>query len=222
MKFQDRPSVIEATPWFKNGDHPHDAVTFDTSTGETVTPPVEGRVVRYYRHPDVRGDTVCTQCGVRMHDHGWIDTPGEGHTVCPGDWVITETDGTPYACKPDVFAKIYEPVVDGVTVSMCIKASAAVAQELLDTGLLFEINRRVLHPVGLAMSVYVQDDGTAYVAPLVRTDDAEGIHYWPETLDEGFQKYSAFMKAGGLERLRKREAALGYIEQEIPETKDDV
>jgi len=47
-----------------------------------------------------------------MDDHGWIDTTiiEGGHTVCPGDWIITDADGRHYPCKPDIFAQTYEPV----------------------------------------------------------------------------------------------------------------
>lgn len=45
-----------------------------------------------------------------MHLHGWIDTLEGGHTVCPGDVIITGVAGEMYPCKPDIFAKTYEPV----------------------------------------------------------------------------------------------------------------
>jgi hypothetical protein len=31
-------------------------------------------------------------------------------TVTPGDWIITGVNGEHYPCKPDIFAKTYEPV----------------------------------------------------------------------------------------------------------------
>ena len=65
MKFRKKPVVIEATQWFKNGDHPLDYF-FDQDgleNGEMRVFPGserrekgwEGGVVRYYRHPDVPG-----------------------------------------------------------------------------------------------------------------------------------------------------------------------
>lgn len=98
MKFRKRPVVVEATQWFKNGDHPNDG-----SDGE-------GKIVRYYRHPDVSGARLCGHCGKSMHDHGWIDTLEGGHTVCPGDWIITGVKGEVYPCKPHIFAATYESV----------------------------------------------------------------------------------------------------------------
>ena len=73
--------------WLKNGDHPDDRV------GETLTDlgggpdyeRLEGAVVRFFRHPDISGSTLCDECGFMFHHHGWIDSGGDGVTVCPGD-----------------------------------------------------------------------------------------------------------------------------------------
>lgn len=118
-KYRKKPVVIEATQWFKNGDHPldyrepHDG--FENGELRQFTPNErkardwEGDVVHYFRHPDVPGDTACKHCGGRMHDHGWIDTLEGGHIVCPGDWIITGIKAEHYPCKPDIFAATYEP-----------------------------------------------------------------------------------------------------------------
>ena len=119
MKFRKKPVVIEATQWFKNGDHPLD-YTKDVPSyqmGEVVMFTAEyrkineweGDVVRYYRTPDDNGQRDCQHCGNIMHDHGWIDTLEGGHNVCPGDWIITGVHGEHYPCKPDIFEKTYEP-----------------------------------------------------------------------------------------------------------------
>lgn len=101
MKYRKKPVVVDASPWFKNGDHPHD--------DDKV---FEGHIVRYYRHPDISGDTKCKQCDNIMHTHGWIDTLEGGHIVCPGDWIITGVQGKYYPCKPDIFEQTYEKVED--------------------------------------------------------------------------------------------------------------
>lgn len=109
MKYRKKPVVIEATQWFRNGDHPNDNVfrPFE-DTGKVPDSPREGAVVRYYRHPGVPGEKHCQHCGRTMHDHGWIDTLEGGHIVCPGDWVITGVNGERYPCKPKIFEKTYE------------------------------------------------------------------------------------------------------------------
>lgn len=122
MKFRKKPVVVEATQWFKNGDHPLD-YTSDHSgfqNGRLISIPAshrkahnwEGDIVRYYRDPDVDGGMECKHCEQIMHDHGWIDTLEGGHIVCPGDWIITGVAGEHYPCKPDIFEQTYERVDD--------------------------------------------------------------------------------------------------------------
>jgi hypothetical protein len=80
MKFRKKPVVIEATQWFKHGDHPGVlSAPLDSITG--------------YEHGR----------------HGWIQTLEGGHIVTPGDWVITGVKGEHYPCKPDIFSETYEP-----------------------------------------------------------------------------------------------------------------
>jgi hypothetical protein len=83
-KYRKKPVVVEATRWFKDGDHPN------------------------VRH--VSGTHACKKCGITMNAHGWIETLEGGHVVCPGDWIITGVQGECYPCKPDIFAATYEAV----------------------------------------------------------------------------------------------------------------
>ena len=120
MKFKKKPVIIEATQWFKNGDHPLDYnKTHDgLRDGEmSQFPPDErkangweGDIVRYYRHPSIDGQMPCRHCGDIMHNHGWIDTLEGGLIVCPGDWIITGVAGENYPCKPSIFEATYEAV----------------------------------------------------------------------------------------------------------------
>ena len=106
-KFRKKPVVIEATQWFKNGDHPKDGVeTF--KDGEFRGELFEGKIVRYFRTPDQDGSSACAQCGDTFHNHGWIDTLEGGHIVCPSDFIITGVKGKHYPCKPDIFEQTYE------------------------------------------------------------------------------------------------------------------
>ena len=106
-KFRKLPVVIEATQWFKSGDHPDDdRDTFTDTDGKSFLG--EGKVVRYYRTPDFDGQHKCDHCRRIMHDHGWIETLEGGHNVCPGDWIITGVAGERYPCKPDIFERTYE------------------------------------------------------------------------------------------------------------------
>ena len=108
MKYRKKPVVIEATQWFKNGDHPEDGTERFTE-GPYVGQLYEGKVVRYYRLPDLSGGVMCKHCANTMHVHGWIDTFEGGHIVCPADFIITGIKGERYPCKPDIFAATYDP-----------------------------------------------------------------------------------------------------------------
>lgn len=90
---------VHAVRWWRNGDHPDDG-----------PPQYEGRVVRYYRHPQVPGTRVCPHCMEAMLDHGWIEADVVGYVVCPGDWVVTDAEGERYPVTHDSFIRIYEPV----------------------------------------------------------------------------------------------------------------
>lgn len=117
-QFRKKPVTIEATQWFKNGDHPEDYAEprSNADSGRLYTVEFqkengwEGQVVHYYRRPERDGKNLCKYCQIQMHDHGWIDTKEGGHIVCPGDWVITGVEGERYPCKPSIFEATYEPV----------------------------------------------------------------------------------------------------------------
>lgn len=88
-KYRKRPVVIEASRWFKDGDH--SAVEVDPLAPEAA----------------------CAQCFKSWRAHGKVKTleSGEGaQIVCPGDWVITGVKNEKYPCKDDVFQATYEPV----------------------------------------------------------------------------------------------------------------
>ena len=108
-RFAKRPFVIDAFQWFKNGDHPDDNC-FPIKMDDGYQFNSEGKVVRYFRHPDVLKGKVCEKCSCEMEKHGWIDTLEGGHIVCPGDWIITGVKGEHYPCKPDIFDMTYESV----------------------------------------------------------------------------------------------------------------
>lgn len=99
-KFSKKPVVIEASQWFKFGDHHAVEVYGFSRSGASPL-----------------GLTICASCKGEMHmnlgrnvmhTHGWVDTLEGGHIVCPGDWIITGVKGERYPCKPDIFSMTYE------------------------------------------------------------------------------------------------------------------
>lgn len=86
--YRKRPVAIHAQQWSKEIDHPE--------------------VLPYWTDRWVKN--VCPQCRRGADRHGRIPTLEGEHIVCPGDWIITGVHGEHYPCKPDIFAKTYEPI----------------------------------------------------------------------------------------------------------------
>jgi hypothetical protein len=86
MKYRKVPVIIEATQWFKDGDHPNVVA-------------IPERVMDTIMERDV---------ALGIHDCRWIGTLEGGYIVSPGDWIITGVQGEQYPCKPDIFAETYE------------------------------------------------------------------------------------------------------------------
>ena len=56
--------------------------------------------------------TPCKHCGAHLRTHGVIETLEGEHIVCPGDMIIKGVEGEYYPCKPNIFEKTYEPILD--------------------------------------------------------------------------------------------------------------
>lgn len=86
--------------------------------------------------------------------------------------------------------------------------------EFADSGLLFHINRTVLHPLGLALEITVEDDGSARLSGIWDCrDDPEGIAYDEDLLKECMAKYRKYMSERGEHSLASREQRLGFTVQ---------
>jgi hypothetical protein len=83
---------VEATRWFRLGDHP--AV----------------RMEQRDRRPNGILGPSCSWCSTMSEQHGEIDTPEGSFRVCPGDWIVTGVAGEHHPVKPHVFDQICKPV----------------------------------------------------------------------------------------------------------------
>ena len=94
MKFKNKPVVIEATQWFKDGDHPFVFMCWFDAVGKVRWAPGDLGSINIYGC--IKRPAIATL-------EGW-------HVVTPGDWVITGVKGEHYPCKPDIFEATYERV----------------------------------------------------------------------------------------------------------------
>ena len=82
------------------------------------------------------------------------------------------------------------------------------AQQMIDSGILQEVNRRFFHPLGLAM--YVSEEGMGVFID----DDPEGCQFGGELLKNAYAKARSVQDE--IDRRRPvREAALGYWVQPV-------
>lgn len=94
-KFRKKPVVIEATQWFKHGDHPD---------VRQATPDVCVKLAPgWTSFPGANGEAWDWQA------MGVCGTLEGQHLVTPADWIVTGVQGEKYPCKPDIFAQTYEP-----------------------------------------------------------------------------------------------------------------
>lgn len=86
-RFRKRPLVVEAQQFFSR---------------EKPLPFNERGVVKY--GCDCGPNGACSVC-----ERFWIDTLEGRVALKDGDWIIRGVNGEFYSCKPDIFAKSYEP-----------------------------------------------------------------------------------------------------------------
>lgn len=92
------------------------------------------------------------------------------------------------------------------------------AAELRDSGLLLEANRRFFHPLGLALTVDLPDEGEDYEPRVFIQDDRgdpEGWYFGSLDDDDAVAKITNVRDMAAA-RLPYRVAALGYWEQPLP------
>lgn len=72
--------------WNKNGDCPGDDVfrPFE-DTGLIPIESREGKLVRYFRSPNIPGEEICLHCSQPFNKHGWVDVDVLGMKICPGN-----------------------------------------------------------------------------------------------------------------------------------------
>lgn len=86
-------------------------------------------------------------------------------------------------------------------------------KEFREEGYLHELNRLFLHPLGLALEVVVEEDGSEHLGGVWDyRDDPEGMIYGEDTLSP--QKADRIAQISG-ERFHPRQASLGYWVQPV-------
>lgn len=87
-------------------------------------------------------------------------------------------------------------------------------KEFVDSGFLFELNRRVLHPFGLALEVVQESDGSIMFGGVWDCrEDPEGIIFAEGDFQEAVRKWNDYLIGQGVKILTSRLVRLGFIVQ---------
>jgi hypothetical protein len=89
-------------------------------------------------------------------------------------------------------------------------------KKLQESGLLFEINRQILNPLGYSLVMKIDhkvQEGPQESLVLMNTNDSEGVLYPEEAFIDGATRFSNFMKTEGESRITRRLNTIGYIRQ---------
>ena len=86
---------------------------------------------------------------------------------------------------------------------------------LIDSGLLFEINRCVLHPLGLALAIKIEENGNMEFDSIWdRREDPSSFTFTEEAFEDGKSKLDRYYKENAvMDRLQKRLKIHGFLMQ---------
>lgn len=89
-------------------------------------------------------------------------------------------------------------------------------QFLVDNGILFEVNRQVLHPLGLELHFRLNEEGRITAIDLYdNRNSPHPISFSPEAFDAGREKYEEYLNDHGRRNMQKRRK-LGMVIQTGP------
>ncbi len=86
---------------------------------------------------------------------------------------------------------------------------------LIESGLLFEINRQLLHPLGLALSVQVDARGNKNWSFRDFRAEPEKAGFDRKALQGGRDRFEHFMRAFGFAQMERRTRKLGQAVQYV-------
>lgn len=89
--------------------------------------------------------------------------------------------------------------------------------EFRELGYLREINRRMLHPMGLALEVTIRDDGSEFISGVWdERDDPEGILFDEASLVPEMAEQNRAGRREWKQRAKTRRRLFGWMVQPIP------
>jgi hypothetical protein len=95
------------------------------------------------------------------------------------------------------------------------------AAYLMDSGLLFEINRQILHMFGISFAVKKDDKNNLILVIKDNRNSPEEVIFSKEVYERGHRKLLRFMKQFGWSQMKRRSRLLGWTGQSwhVPENR---
>lgn len=95
------------------------------------------------------------------------------------------------------------------------------AAYLLESGILFEINRAILHPFGISLMVKKSEDGKTNLSLRDNRKSPESCLFPKVVYENGHQKLRNFVREFGHSQMKRRDRLLGWSSQSlfVPENK---
>ncbi|RMH15259.1 MAG: hypothetical protein D6701_10230 [Gemmatimonadetes bacterium] len=97
-------------------------------------------------------------------------------------------------------------------------------QFLVENGIMFELNRQVLHPLGMELRIHLDDDGDVDSIELLdNRDNPAPIYFSPEEYEAGRARYEQYLNEHGKANLQKRRRIGAVIQTgpNVPRRADD-
>jgi hypothetical protein len=110
------------------------------------------------------------------------------------------------------------PLEHGYWIAAEVRADELTVAEFREQGYLQEVNRRFLHPLGLALVAEHVENFEVIRGVRDARADPEGIIYAAGTIPDAERERADRITAEWVERSSTRLAALGYVVQPIEET----
>lgn len=90
------------------------------------------------------------------------------------------------------------------------------ARFLAENGILFELNRQILHPLGMELRFRMDETGNLQALELLdNRGEATPIYFPAEEFDEGRAKYEKYLHEHGRRNMQKRRQ-MGVVTQTGP------
>lgn len=75
------------------------------------THPQDGRLIRNLTEKK-RSKATCSHCSQLIHNHGFLNTGGDGQVICPGDYILEDMSGNYFVVSATSFHGLFRQLIE--------------------------------------------------------------------------------------------------------------